>query len=96
MDWISEIIWPLLIAFLSVVFRKPIESLSRRLVRFKYKELSLEFESPHHLVGSCSGDFTRYWSKVGCNGRLNTMARLTALHDLGKYNHVFQRRFQKC
>lgn len=95
MDWISEIIWPLLIAFMSVMFRKPIEVLFGRLVRFKYKELSLEFESPLYFTGNSSDDFMRYWSKVGGSSKLDTVAHLAALHDLGKYSHVFQSYLKK-
>lgn len=96
MDWIFEIVWPLLFAFLSVVFRKSIESLFGRLVRFKYKEFSLDFVSPHHVMEICIEDFTRYCSKVGDDSRLNAMTHLAALHDLGKYNSVFQEYFKKC
>ncbi|WP_249978725.1 hypothetical protein [Vreelandella olivaria] len=95
MDWVSEIIWPLLIAFMSVIFRKPIEVLFGRLVRFKYKELSLEFESPLQFAGSSSDHFMRYWSTAGESSNLDAIANLAALHDLGKHNHVFQSHLQK-
>lgn len=91
MDWLSEVIWPLLVAFLALVFRSSIESLSSRLVSLSYKDLSLSFEPQAvKVIAQNFGGFEKYWAKGKDVVPLSAKEYLIALHDSQKYNAAFQ------
>lgn len=87
--------WPILVGFLAVVFRRPIVALLKRLTRITHKDFHIEFGQAVQCERCGLGQLRQGLDQTTPDFA-GMVACATIYHDLGKKNHAFQRLLQQC
>ena len=96
MGWITEVVWPLLIAFISILFRKPIASLMNRIISIRYKDFQVNLERYNTQKIYSQEDIGKTKAITPSANIARLASIMSSYHDSGKANASFQRKLQKC